>query len=897
MVSCIKRLAIILIAMLSMAISLNAQILEPVKWNFSSEHVDGKDYLVFKADIDDGWYVYSQYLKSEDGPIKTEITYDNPPSKLVGKAVESGDKVEGFDSVFKMDVTKYKKKLTIKQQVIFDGNKPAVGYLTFMTCNNEKCLNPTDLDFSIFKKAVRPASSSIEPQTEVNNLEQTTDKLQQTSKVVNQTKEAITPVKSELSTSATQQQNLPSKAVQSKEQADVETKEKDTQAILTPVTWSFEVRDIDATTKEVIAKASILKGWTIYDQEVAEGGPIPTSFAFAESPNYELIEKPIADGKKKSGFDKNFKIDVTKWLAPQATFTQKVKLNEPNTLFAGYLEFMTCDDTRCLAPSEVPFLVDFTNNTAKIIDFDQFDKISEDLKKGANKSQVSSTTNTNTKGSGDILSTYKIDNSKDKVTCGADNRETNVGENDGWLTIFLLGFGGGLLALLTPCVFPMIPLTVSFFTGKGKDRKTGIQKALLYGASIIGIYVTLGLLITMVFGADALNQLSTNVWFNLAFGILFIVFAFSFFGFFEITLPSSWANKSDRAADKGGNLGIFFMAFTLSLVSFSCTGPIIGTLLVETATGGGATILGRIPVAPLIGMLGFSSALALPFTLFAAFPTALNALPKSGGWMNTVKATLGFVEIALALKFFSTADLIAGTKLMPYELFLGIWVLVGLAMAAYYFGWLKTPLEKYGANKRTVPLMIMGAIAFLFTAYLATGFSYNKISETFSTPFVLSGLAPPAGHSYIYPKHCPQNLNCYKDYDEGIAEAKRTGKPVFLDFTGNGCVNCRKMEDNVWGQPGVYEQIKDDYILISLYVDDRKKLEQPFISDYSGRKLRTVGSKWADFQARYFDRNSQPYYVLMTADGKVLNKPVAYTPDVNKFAEFLRCGTTQFKEL
>jgi thiol:disulfide interchange protein DsbD len=378
---------------------------------------------------------------------------------------------------------------------------------------------------------------------------------------------------------------------------------------------------------------------------------------------------------------------------------------------------------------------------------------------------------------------------------------------------------------------------------------------------------------------------------------VFVIFALSFFGLFEITLPSSWANKTDRAADRGGLLGIFFMAFTLSLVSFSCTGPIIGTLLVEAATGtGGPIILGRIPVGPLVGMFGFSLALALPFALFAAFPGWLNSLPKSGGWMNGVKVTLGFVEIALALKFLSVADLTMGWKILPYELFVGLWVLCALGLALYYFKIIRFPHDSRVKGIAT-PRMVLGIAALALTVYLSFGFRYSEQSGTFATPNLLSGLAPPAGHSYIFPKECPLNLNCFKDFDEGREYAGKVNKPILLDFTGHGCVNCRRMEDNVWSQEGVYQLIRDNYVLISLYVDERKPLKEPYVSAFDGDLERTIGNKWSDFQAIHFNRNSQPYYVLMSDEGKILNEPVAYTPDKNAYQEFLECGIEQYNEL
>ncbi|MFK8056050.1 MAG: protein-disulfide reductase DsbD family protein [Saprospiraceae bacterium] len=847
----------------------HAQILTPVKWDVRSEMADGKTYLVFDAKIDDGWTVYSQYLESEDGPVATTINYDTPKAiKLIGKAEETGKRKAGYDKLFDMEVVKFSKTYSIRQEVQFTGDAPVVGYLNFMTCDSEKCLPPSDVEFEL-SKPTSPATGSIKAPAKEGVV--ASNSILQSEKLA-----PVVPAKEMSSVPA-------AKEVEAQQATPAPKK-----GLLNPVTWTFSTEQIEGNRYRINAIAAIQQDWTVYSQEVDPGGPVATTFGFEKVEGAKLIGKVEEKGNKKSGLDPVFEVNVTKFVAPEATFSQEVEVEDDNGMIVGYLEFMSCDKSQCLPPTERYYQFIPAQGIARELDYDQFESVlaGDGVVVTPPSGPVS-----------DPNSQYTIDNELDKATCGEDSREVNVADDASWFTIFFLGFGGGLLALLTPCVFPMIPLTVSFFTGRGKDRKKGLQRALIYGASIIGIYVTLGLVITGVFGADALNLLSTNAWFNLAFGVMFVVFALSFFGFFEITLPSSWANKSDRAADQGGLLGIFFMAFTLSIVSFSCTGPIIGTLLVETATGGGATIFGRIPVAPLIGMLGFSSALAFPFTLFAAFPSALASLPKSGGWMNTVKVTLGFVEIALAMKFLSTADLIMGTKWMPYELFIGVWVLCALGLAAYYFGYLKTPLEKFGAQKVSNITMLLGAGMLAFAVYVGMGYRYNEQSHAFNTPALLSGLAPPAGHSYVYENHCPQNLNCYKDYDEALAYAKTVNKPVLVDFTGHGCVNCRKMEDNVWDKPGVYDKINEDYVLVSLYVDEREALDEPFTSTFSDQKIRTVGNKWADFQARYFNRNSQPYYVLMTPEGQVLNQPVPYTPDVEAYEAFLDCGLQQFKKV
>lgn len=815
-----------------------AQVLNPVKWEFESRAVSDTEFdLIFKATMDPEWAIYSQYLESDDGPIPTTFEYTKGSHfQLVGKCKETGYKKEGYDPLFDMNVVKYLKNAEFTQRVkVTDLSKPVEGYLTFMTCDDERCLPPTDVDFSFSLKA--PAK---QPSTgEAPKADKTTPATAETTPA----EEAVPPPP------APQEDGL-----------------------LRPIKWSFSVENINDIEYDLIATADIPKSWNIYSQFTEPGGPVPTTFYFEEGSHYERVGEVNEEGNKKEGPDPLFGgIRVAKFAEGKVVFTQRIIWHDTKTPVSASVEFMACDDERCLPPEEVPFVL--TPEGAAV-----------------------ETEALIAPGAYDLTGTpmdYTFDFGWAQTDCEQETPPVEENQSSLWL-IFLLGFGGGLVALLTPCVFPMIPLTVSFFTKSSTDRKKGINNALWYGLSIIVIYVFLGLVITGIFGADALNLLSTNAWFNIFFAVLFIVFAFSFFGYFEITLPSSWANRSDRMADKGGLIGIFFMAFTLSLVSFSCTGPIIGTLLVETATGGGPTLFGRVPLGPLMGMFGFSVALALPFALFAAFPGWLNSLPKSGGWMNGVKVTLGFIEIALALKFFSIADLTMGWKFMPYEAFVALWVLCALGIGLYFLGYLRFPHD--GPRKPlTLGRGTMVAISAVLIVYLLSGFRYSEQSGTFVTPNLLSGLAPPAGHSYIHPKHCPLNINCFKDFEEGLAYAKAQGKPILLDFTGHGCVNCRRMEDMVWGQEGVYELISEDYVLVSLYVDDREKLEEPYMSPFSGRMMRTVGNKWADFQAIHFNRNSQPYYVLLSDDLKVLNEPKAYTPDKEEYQSFLECGLEKYQ--
>ncbi len=887
----------------------SGQVLKPVKWAFSTEASGGKTYLVYSATIAPGWNVYSQYLESDDGPVATEITYeDKAGATLVGKSIESGGKDAGFDEVFRMNVTKFHNSYVIRQEVSGMGANPITGYLTYMVCDKTQCLPPGDVEFSLSAPKAVPAPNT--PNTPTTTKPATTPgRVDVTPETIPSTASAKTPGRDVGNAytptggpapAGTASANTPAATVSAATARLAARPTVRNEGIIRapvaratdtdPVVWHFETTVFDDTTYLVTAIASIAKGWNIYAQDSNEDGPIPTSFSFDESPAYRLIGDVKEVGKRKAGMDEVFGVKVAKLFGPEVRFEQRVALLQPDARIEGYLEYMSCDQSQCLPPEDVNFAYAPEVGIAKSGLFSDVAALPV-IEGTAQLAPVSNGT--------DPISRYVIDDSAEGATCGNDNQAAvSVTAADGNGIIFLLGFGGGLLALLTPCVFPMIPLTVSFFTSRGKDRKRGFRRALLYGASIIVIYVGLGLLVTAVFGADALNSFSTNPWVNIAFAVLFVVFALSFFGIFELQLPSAWANKADRAADQGGFLGIFFMAFTLSLVSFSCTGPIIGTLLVETASGGGATIFGRVPVAPLVGMFGFALALALPFTLFALFPSALSSLPKSGGWMDKVKVTLGILEIAFAMKFLSTADLILNTKWMPYELFLSIWVLCALGLAVYYyrFGDLRKDLAS-GDKQWSRTNLGFSLVALGLAVYLGMGYRYNDDTRTFETPNVLSGLAPPAGHSYIYPKDCPRDFDCFKDYEEGLAYAKSVDKPILLDFTGHGCVNCRRMEDQVWGQPGVHERIKQDYVLISLYVDEREELAEPFVSDFSGRKLRTVGNKWADFQARAFDRNSQPYYVLLSPDQKVLNQPVPYTPDVAEYAAFLDCGLEQFERL
>lgn len=620
--------------------------------------------------------------------------------------------------------------------------------------------------------------------------------------------------------------------------------------IYKPVIWESSLSKENVLT----LTAKIDSGWHLYSLDSIIGdGPIATEINFLNPENYTLVGDLEIEGKKKVGYDPNFMMDLS-YYETLVTFRQKIKPKAGASTVDGEIYFMCCNDEMCITPENIPFSFELNNVPV------ESEKEKED-------------------------SAYSL------------------------LGIFIAGFLGGLLALLTPCVFPMIPLTVSFFTKRSPTRAKGISNALIYGASIIGIYVLLGFGITVIFGADALNALATNVWFNISFFILFVVFAISFFGAFEITLPSSWVNKADSASDKGGLIGIFFMAFTLSLVSFSCTGPIIGTLLVEAAVNGGVK-------GPLIGMFGFSSALALPFALFAAFPGWLNSLPKSGGWLNSVKVTLGFLELALALKFLSNADLVVQAGYITREVFLTIWIGIFAMMTIYLLGFLKLPHDS-DLKHISVPRLFFAMLSFFFTIYLIPGLwgAPLKLISGFPPPMFYSespdgvGKSSKAAHfenakigadTHLSSEHCPHNLNCFHDYEDGLAYAKKVNKPVMIDFTGWACVNCRKMEEQVWSDPRVLNRLAENVVLISLYVDDKTPLPEDeqieVVVGNKTKKIKTIANKWSYFQADVYKTNAQPHYVILDHNENQLHEAAAYDPDIEKFIDWLDRGVNLFKK-
>ncbi|WP_304144487.1 cytochrome c biogenesis protein CcdA [Mesoflavibacter zeaxanthinifaciens] len=635
-----------------------------------------------------------------------------------------------------------------------------------------------------------------------------------------------------------------------------------------PVKWTAEVEKISDTEYNLIYKADIEDHWHLYSQTLPEGGAIPTEFIYNEDAlknDFKLVGKAI-ESESITKFDKVFQMDLT-YFDNAATFTQKIKLKNPNiTQIEAEISYQACDDARCIFESEI---VTFNLQEGKVSQktFDTSNLDAENLDK-------SRQLDLNITG----WNNYKQEEVKEK---------TNFG-------IFILGFIGGLIALLTPCVFPMIPLTVSFFTKSAENSQKGIANAILYGFFILLIYVLLSLPFHFLDSLDPeiLNTISTNVWLNIIFFLILGFFAFSFFGFYEITLPASWGNKMDeKSSSIGGFIGIFFMALTLAIVSFSCTGPILGSLLAGSLTSdGGAMQL-------TAGMTGFGLALALPFTLFAMFPKWLNALPKSGGWLNSVKVVLGFLELAMAFKFLSNADLVSHWGLLKREIFLAIWVILGIGLFLYLIGKIKfphdSPLKKLSFLRISTAVLVIS-----FVIYIAPGILKNPTWDLTA----LSGFPPPISYS-IYEKdsECPLGLDCYKDLDEGIAAAKEANKPIMLDFTGWACVNCRKMEEQVWSQSKIYKILKEEYIIISLYVDDRKELPKEEQFKYvkpngNLKNIRTIGDKWATLQTLNFQNNSQPFYVLLNHNMELLNHTTAYTPNADEYFEWLQKGVENFKK-
>lgn len=652
-----------------------------------------------------------------------------------------------------------------------------------------------------------------------------------------------------------------------------------------PVKFNSELKILAADEAEVVFTAAIDKGWHVYSTDLGDGGPISATFNVEKIFGAEVVGKLKPVGKEISTFDKLFEMKV-RYFENTAQFVQKLKLTGGAYQLEGYLEYGACNDENCLPPTQVPFqfsgkVEGAAKEAAAATAEMKAETQSAEQETAADTVSVAAIGGVD--GPTEINVTDKVDLWKPVINELQSLGETTSQEDMSWIYIFITGFAGGLLALFTPCVWPIIPMTVSFFLKRSKDKKKGIRDAWTYGASIVVIYVTLGLAITLIFGASALNALSTNAVFNILFCLMLVVFAASFFGAFEITLPSKWSTAVDSKAEAtSGLLSIFLMAFTLSLVSFSCTGPIIGFLLVQVSTTGSV-------VAPAIGMLGFAIALALPFTLFALFPSWLKSMPKSGGWMNIIKVTLGFLELAFALKFLSVADLAYGWRILDRETFLALWIVLFALLGFYLLGKIKFPHDD-DDTKVSVPRFFMALASLAFAVYMVPGLWGAPLKA-------VSAFAPPMQ---------TQDFNLYNnevharfdDYDLGMEYARQHGKPVMLDFTGYGCVNCRKMELAVWTNPKVSDIINNDYVLITLYVDNKTPLPSPvkIVENGTERTLRTVGDKWSYLQRVKFGANAQPFYVLIDNEGKPLNKSYSYDEDIPKYIEFLQTGLENYKK-
>ena len=672
--------------------------------------------------------------------------------------------------------------------------------------------------------------------------------------------------------------------------------------ILTPVKWKIKLDDKGgAPEKEIVFTATADKGWHLYDMNLPEGGPVSTSFTFETLNGAELIGQPVPSVKPTTVYDEQFAMNL-RWYPGTVSFTQKLKVTDPAKFKAeGEVEFMACNDETCLPPDQIPFSFDkksihvdpalAANSSTTEVDKEDATAIQPDTQVVAEEASELNTPDPAAKETPATTSPKASDSLTDSPNLWSPvidqlksfGDSTVSAADTSWLFIFFAGFLGGLIALLTPCVWPMIPMTVSFFLKRTKDRKKAIRDAITYGLSIIVIYLVMGLLITGIFGASALNDLSTNAIFNILFFLLLVVFAVSFFGAFELVLPASWTSKLDSKADSTtGVLSIFFMSFTLVLVSFSCTGPIIGTLLVQAASMGTA-------VGPAIGMFGFALALSIPFSVFAIFPNMLQSMPKSGGWLNSVKVVLGFLELALALKFLSVADLAYGWRLLDREAFIVLWIMIFSLLGVYLLGKIKFSHDSE-VKYVSVPRLFMAIISFAFAIYMVPGLWGAPLKA-------ISAFAPP-----LY----TQDFNLYKnevhaafdDYESGMAYAKKVNKPVMIDFSGFGCVNCRKMEASVWTDPKVKQMLENDYVLITLMVDDKTKLPQPIEIQENGktRKLKTIGDKWSYLQRSKFGSNAQPFYILLNDEGQPLGPSYAFNEDVSKYIQFLQNGLKEFKK-
>jgi thiol:disulfide interchange protein len=807
-----------LVLLIGSILPMSAQVLEPVKWSFSGKTMEnGNVQLMMDCNIDEGWHVYATSVSDDPeafGPLPTEVLWQNNDDFAILGKLQEGEYITHYDPNFEMDLNYFEDEAFFTQMIEIKGTLPLTiqGELNYMACDDEKCIFPDPIPLFITVKE----NSSVE----VSN-----------------------------SAPAAESQNS---------------------GIYEPATWSFKSENLGDGNYEVQMICTLDEGWHVYSQTLSSlEGPLPTMFTFEDQDGLTLVGE-VMEQEPHVEYDPNFMMDLA-YFDTEAIFRQKVSAQEAKVL-KGSVDFMVCNDERCLPPELIEFTVDLASGKGQQLGMED-----------AGNGQVI------LDESAIIPPLPKVNLDKPASDCGGEVKDIK----NTW-TVFVFGFIGGLLALLTPCVFPMIPLTVSFFTKGNQSRSKGIAQALLYGFFIFLIYALLSVPFHFGTEPEVLNEIATGVTLNIIFFVVFVVFAISFFGFFEIQLPTGMVNKIDSASNVGGLIGIFLMALTLALVSFSCTGPILGTVL------GNALKNGPWPITA--AMSGFGIALGLPFAIFAMFPSMMKSLPKSGGWLNSVKVVLGFLELALALKFLSNADLVKQWGIIPREAFFLIWTIIFLGLALYLFGLLKFPHDS--KNKKASPLGIgLGTLILAFAIYLAPGVLRNSpwnhdLLSGFPPPTFYSWYDQDAGsddeHHMADDKFHPP----FDDFETARAEAVATGKPILIDFTGWACVNCRKMEESVWTEPVVLDKLRNDFVVVSLYVDDRTELPEDkqgvFEYEVNGemkqKNIRTIGNKWATFQTKLFNNNSQPYYVMLSPEGELLANPVGYTPDVQEYTDYLDCG-------
>jgi thiol:disulfide interchange protein DsbD len=883
---------------LFLALGLTAQFANPISWEFSFKPVAGDEFdLIAVSTAREDFAIYSQYTP-EGGPIPTSFTWaPGDHYELVGKGKEAGHKKSGMDDMFGVEVIKFlgDKPVTWTQRVrVKDYARPIEVIVEWMCCDDEQCLPPTEEEHSYTLPPAKDPRGSTAPKAEPLPRTPASTRTQETAPPRPAPPSSSAPAAAPKNGTAAGSNAVASASdARSQNGTPNEVEAVPTLATYTvrgsaatendPINWIFTAEKLSATDYLMKLTGTINQGWTIYGKDsYSEMADIATVFGIEAGEGVvPLGEVQEIANNAKVGYDKIWEAEVTK-IGGTVTYSQRVSVSG-NPVINGYIMYICCDHEKCLAPRDLPFSLDLSG-TQPVAMFDGLT--------GTPPPPVATNEPTNFAPNDLGLSVAFQPEPVGDCSVGA-------GETAGksLLTIFGLGLLGGLFAMLMPCIFPMIPLTVSFFTKSGGSRGEGIRKAGLYGFFIFLIYVLLSAPFHLLDGLDPgiLNNIASSVTLNIIFFAVFIFFAGSFFGFYELTLPESWSNRASKAEGSGGIAGIFFMALTLALVSFSCTGPILGSLLVESVSGGAWPLTA--------GMAGFGVALGLPFALFAAFPGFLNNLPKSGGWLNSVKVVLGFVEVALAFKFLSTADLVGDWQFLRIEPFLAVWILCALGIAAYLLGFISFPLDS--KKRKKSPIGVGIAVASLALAgYLAVGLTPDGDTGTYHGRKLMSGIAPPVCYNYLLPCDENKNITPFKDLEEGLAYARKVNKPVMLDFTGYSCVNCRKMEEHVWTEEKIKRYLTDEYVIVSLYVDERKPLpaaEHREVDRMDGtgrtRTINTVGKKWQYLQQSVYSKISQPYYVLVSPDGTTLNPPVAYTADVDIYEDFLECGLNTFRSL